>query len=273
MQLDLVPTTEQSVSLPRGRTLQSLPYDIRALIFEHLYPVDLVCLALTCKSLLATIYAHPRLPPAKWIRYTPTPSVGAPLTYFHITPEWYPLFPRLAHGWLDKKTWRYCWKCHRILPREPGWFKEKGRMKMAKSPRWSVKVGMSKEEWLSLGKKTRYRHLIETWCTSGQEDSSAMYCDGCRGGRYEAGEGQPVQQKQQMAPVECPICLERDLTFSWFPSTRGRSRAKKAAEEVLRWSCIYLRMAIVFGLETATMSCVGLGHTIGKIGKVWKCWG
>ena len=247
---------------PRA-SLESLPYDIHNLIIAHLHPVDRVCLGLTCKTLFTSTYIHPRLTRATWIRFIPTWVFSTLLTYERLMPEWHPLLPRLAHGWLDKKTWRYCWKCHRILPRIPSWFTEKGRMKMNKSPRWNVKVGMNKTCWLELSKRARYRHLIERWCTSTQEDSSMMYCDDCRRGRYESELDQPP------TPVECPICLGKELTYIWKPQ-KGPGRARKAARDVARWGCVFVRMTLAVGLRATAIGCLGLGRTIGLVGKCWR---
>lgn len=244
-------------------SLESLPYDIHHLIIEYLHPVDRLCLGLTCKTLLVSTHVHPRLTRATWIRFIPTWVYSTLLSYECLMPEWYPVLPRLAHGWLDKKVWRYCWKCHRILPRVASWFREKGRMKMDKAPRWSVKVGIPKAKWLKLGKRARYTHLIDTWCMSAQEDSSVMYCDDCRHGHYQPGPD-PLS-----TPVECPICLEKELTYTWNPQ-RGYGRAKQTAHEVVRWSCIFLRMTLAIGLRATTIGCLGLGRTIGLVGKCWR---
>ena len=118
---------------------------------------------------------------------------------------------RLAHGWIDKKKLRYCWKCHKILPRDESFFRR--RLKCKKNPVWSVKVGTTKDEWLNLSRRQRYAHLVETRCYSEAPDSSGLSCDFCR-------QEDMKDVKQGNHPIECPLCLEKELTFTFRPPRR-----------------------------------------------------
>ncbi|EXJ95839.1 hypothetical protein A1O1_00964, partial [Capronia coronata CBS 617.96] len=142
----------------------------------------------------------PRLGPSTWGVFSDQPFEWLP-------PESFSLILRLAHGWIPRDRLRYCWNCHKIMPREEAFFRK--RLTCKKNPRWSVKVDLPKEEWDKLRKKDKYRHLVRTWCTSPAQDSSYLCCDACRSSHLEAG------LPRFTYPIECPTCLEKELTYSW----------------------------------------------------------
>lgn len=206
--------TSPHLSAEEPASLKDLPTELIHEISKRLHPVDRVCLALTCKSLARAIVSAPRLGPANW-------SVFSDHRFDWLPPESFTLLLRLAHGWIPKDRLRYCWKCHKIMPREEAFFRK--RLTFKKNPRWSVKVGLPKEEWERMRKKDRYKHIIQTWCTSPAEDSSGLYCHACREVHLEAG-----GTWHRTHPVECPTCLEKELTYTWRGSHRPGFR---------RWLC------------------------------------
>ncbi|EXJ81306.1 hypothetical protein A1O3_07596, partial [Capronia epimyces CBS 606.96] len=193
------------IPLPKPVSLVDLPTEIIHEIAKKLHPVDRVCLALTCKRLALAIVSAPRLSPATW-------SLFSDQRFGWLPPESFSLILRLAHGWIPKDKLRYCWKCHKIMPREEAFFRR--RLTYKKNPKWSVKVNLPKHEWDQMRKKDRYKHLVQTWCTSPAEDSSCLYCDVCRNMHLEASNAQLPH------PVECPTCLERELTYVWRPKRK-----------------------------------------------------
>lgn len=159
-------------------------------------------------------------------------------------PESYSLILRLAHGWIPKDKLRYCWKCHKILPRDEGYFRK--RLCGKKTPKYSVKIGLSKERWNDLSKKEKYNHLIETWCYSDAEDSSCLYCDHCRDKCLESAATSHLQH-----PVQCPLCLEKELTYVWRPPRKPWVRKTLCKCLKILWAPIeliacYFLMCCVF---------------------------
>lgn len=226
--LDLRNASHCSASAPPTNFL-SLPAEIHLEILEILHPIDRVCLALTCKRLTNTVITAPRFRYAHW-------TTWCDLRYSYGLPDWFSLIPRLAHGWTPKDKLRYCWKCHRILPREAEYCRK--RMTMKKSPKWSLKIDMAKNDWSKMSKKSRYTYLIDHWCQADIEDGSYLHCDSCR--REKLENGSPM-----CTPIECPMCMERELTFTWKPPRRRRF-----------WSCFR-------GLCSAT--CEILGFILGLL--------
>lgn len=181
----------------------------------------------------SAILSAPRLSPAGWSHF-------ADLRYEWLLPESYSLILRLAHGWIPKDKLRYCWKCHKILPRDAAYFR--ARLACKRKPRWSLKLDVPKMEWDGMSKMDRYRHLVETWASSPCEDSSSLSCDLCR----DQCLGSPNAQLQH--PVQCPLCLEKELTYVWRPprKTWFRKNMYKAVEllchsvQVVFWHVVLL---------------------------------
>ncbi|KIV78375.1 hypothetical protein PV11_10097 [Exophiala sideris] len=182
---------------PNAASILGLPTELIHIIVDHLHPVDRVCLALTCKSLASAVLSAPRLCPTTWSRFNDQ-------RYSWLLPESYSLILRLAHGWIPKDKLRYCWKCHKILPRKAEYFRK--RLVYKKNPKWDAKLQIPKSTWEHMSKRDRYKHLIEMWCGSPLEDSSSVYCDFCR----EKNPAAPL-----IYPVVCPVCMEQELTFLW----------------------------------------------------------
>lgn len=203
--------------------LTTLPPEIIHCIADNLHPVDRVCLALTCKPLASAIISAPLLCPTSWSRFSDQ-------RYDWLLPESYSLILRLAHGWIPKDKLRYCWKCHKILPRNEEYFRK--RLACRKSPKWSIKLGVSKTKWENMGRKEKYTYLVETWCESPHEDSSSLYCDFCRDRTLEPGFGVGATLQH---PVQCPLCLERELTYVWRPPRKPWIRAKALKVLKILW--------------------------------------
>ncbi|RMZ91652.1 hypothetical protein DV736_g1087, partial [Chaetothyriales sp. CBS 134916] len=97
--------------------------DILHLIINYLHPVDRVCLGLTCKALCAAVLSAPALTHPGWMRFAQPNFTHRSLSHLRFPriyasmPEVRTLVLRLAHGWIDKSRYLYCWKCHRILAR------------------------------------------------------------------------------------------------------------------------------------------------------------
>jgi len=179
----------------------------------------------TCKSLAASALSSTYFKAEPW-----TPWLFYTEAYY---PSKYQLIQRLAHGWIDKSRLRYCWKCQKIMPRDKDWFWS--RLVKKKWPRWEVKVGMPREKWRRLGKKRRLEHIVKMWCEADWEDSSLFSCKDCWTKVYphevDIEKGQPQRQQQQtrdnewekwqtqakLCPAECPLCMEKDLTFRYKP--------------------------------------------------------
>ena len=204
--------------------ITTLPPEIIHCIADDLHPVDRVCLALTCKPLASAIISAPLLCPTSWSRFSDQRCDW-------LLPESYSLILRLAHGWIPKDKLRYCWKCHKILPRNQEYFRK--RLACRKSPKWSIKLGVSKTKWETMGRKEKYTYLVETWCESLHEDSSSLYCDFCRDRALEPGfaVGATLQH-----PVQCPLCLERELTYVWRPPRKPWIRAKVLKVLKILWT-------------------------------------
>lgn len=222
LQIDLHGPVEAERS-NRGAPILTLPTELHSEIISYLHPVDRVCLGLTCKSLAFSVLTSPRLRPTNWSWFSDRPHID------WVLPSSYSLILRLAHGWIPKDKLRYCWKCHKILPRDETYFRR--RLGCKKKPRWSLRTGLSEEEWSGMSKKERYSHLIEMWCHADTEDSSYLYCDYCR---QEIAESKHVNHL-----VHCPICLEKELTWAWRPPRTAQIRRWlwNAARPVLQPIC------------------------------------
>ncbi|RMD44228.1 hypothetical protein DV735_g907, partial [Chaetothyriales sp. CBS 134920] len=288
-----------SLCLPSPRdsvsriSIALLPKDALHLIIDQLHPVDRVCLALACKALCAAVLTSPALTQPKWTRFA-EPNVTHPSISHIRFPRVYASMPdvrtlvlRLAHGWIDKSRYLYCWKCHRILSRDEkmwrerlpesvaspllrrlnrnihtewSWFVDKssimtGSKKQAAAeplpdvlrkpadedddqhhrpaPQWSLKTLTDKATWDSWTRTQRYDHLVKTWCYTHTDDSSALACEICAAkGSVGTAEWQGIldgangsvlretrSQVEMVHPVECPSCLQKELT--WRPKRPG----------------------------------------------------
>jgi hypothetical protein len=179
------------------RSLASLPPEIILSIVDYLPPVDRICLALTCRSLFSSTLPALTIATRDWAR-----SSGRRLG--HLISQRPRLYVRLAHGWLPKDKFRYCGNCYKILPRFPDYFEE--RLRRKKKPRFDGRVrstGVTEKEWRSMSKSTRYSHLVDDWCHTSREDSSALFCNYCC---------HTVRDWCRFS-VHCPLCLEKDLTY------------------------------------------------------------
>ncbi|KAJ9652017.1 hypothetical protein H2198_008718 [Neophaeococcomyces mojaviensis] len=221
-----------------SQNIANLPPELQYHILSYLPAVDRVCLAITCKSLATSASSSSHFKADAW-----TPWLFIPEAYY---PSRYQLIQRLAHGWIDKSRLRYCWKCQKILPRDKEWFW--GRLERKKWPRWEVKVGMPREKWRRLGKKRRFEHIVKMWCEAEWEDSSLFSCKDCRTrvlsqeadvvqerdvekGSMKDREWERWQAQAKLCPVECPMCMERDLTYRYKPP-----RKKVVRPFVWKWT-------------------------------------
>ncbi|KAK7903735.1 hypothetical protein LTR67_001755 [Exophiala xenobiotica] len=260
------PPTSSKIRTPN---LTTLPPEIIHCIADDLHPVDRVCLALTCKPLASAILSAPLLCPTSWSRFSDQ-------RYDWLLPESYSLILRLAHGWIPKDKLRYCWKCHKILPRNQDYFRKRlGPCR--KNPKWSTKLGVDKNKWENMRRKEKYTYLVETWCESPLEDSSSLYCDFCRDRVLEEaprfgveGVGATLQH-----PVQCPLCLERELTYVWRPPRKPWIRAKVL--KVLRILCrpldriaMYATAFIVVGGQLVCDLCMAAWEYTRAL-KIFNC--
>ncbi|KAJ9605037.1 hypothetical protein H2200_010426 [Cladophialophora chaetospira] len=161
----LITTTLHSRPHRQEPTLTTLPPEILLEIASHLHPVDRICLSLTCKTLLSNTLPALRITPADWLRF----HYGR---YSYRIPQTPNLYVRLANGWLPKDRFRYCRKCHKILPRCAEYFKQ--RLCKKRMPRFDHHVGntgVTQKEWKSMGKRKRYSYFVEIWCRSSEEDA------------------------------------------------------------------------------------------------------
>lgn len=142
------------------------------MILSRLEPIDRVCLALTCKNIASAATSSSLLRVPSW-----TPWL---FMTEHAMPPKDSLIQRLAHGWTDKSTWRYCQKCRRILPRDGLYFQKRIQIGLGlKSLPWNHKTCLSKEKWSRLSNKRRVEYVISMWCESKEEDSSVFSCTRC----------------------------------------------------------------------------------------------
>ncbi|KIX96058.1 uncharacterized protein Z520_08313 [Fonsecaea multimorphosa CBS 102226] len=207
---DVTVTNVPSECTSRRRTnITSLPPEIILEIVSRLHPVDRVCLGLTCKSLLSSTLPTLQITLSDWLSFHDR-------RYSFILPLNPNLLVRLAHGWIPKDKFRYCYHCSKILPRSPEYFLE--RLRRKKSPRFRLGLGTTEKHWKSLSKKGKYAYLVENWCHSPEEDSSGFFCGHCY-----------YRERDRINwPVYCPICLEMELTWTpprkpWFRKALCRS--------------------------------------------------
>ncbi|RMZ80579.1 hypothetical protein DV738_g2731, partial [Chaetothyriales sp. CBS 135597] len=202
---------------PSATSMALLPKDVLYLIIEQLHPIDRVCLGLTCKPICAAVLSSPALKHPDWMRFAepyfihPCIShIRFPKLYFAM-PDVRPLVLRLAHGWVDKSRYLYCWKCHQIRTRdEKAWrkrmpesvqpsnrilrhLKQKldhwwdwyDQLSATRPPRrkpapsWSLKTLIDEATWDSWTRAQRYDHLVKTWCYIHTDDTSALACEIC----------------------------------------------------------------------------------------------
>ncbi|KAK5943460.1 hypothetical protein PMZ80_004467 [Knufia obscura] len=197
-------------------SIANLPPELHGLILSHLPAIDRACLALTCKSLAASAITSPHLRASPW-----TPWLFFKGDQF---PSRHLLIQRLAHGWIDKSRLRYCQNCQRILPRDPGYFRQK-LQKKKKLP-WNIKVELEEEKWKRLSNNKKYEHILKTWSESSREDSSIFSCNKCltremertTGWERDLEKALPRQAENEwghQVPVECPCCVVHSLTNTY----------------------------------------------------------
>ena len=190
------PTTSPPTTTQRQlRNITNLPPELILEIASYLHPVDRICLSLTCKPLLRATLPTLRITTLDFIRFHDR-------RYSYTLPQRPTLYTRLAHGWVPKDKYRYCCRCYKILPRTPEYFWQ--RLRRKKSPRYRTGLGVTDKEWRSKSKKARYKHLVESWCHSPEEDSSSFFCRYCY---YR-------ERDRTTCSMHCPLCLETDLTWS-----------------------------------------------------------
>ncbi|KIW98966.1 uncharacterized protein Z519_00629 [Cladophialophora bantiana CBS 173.52] len=165
-----VSSVSSTCSSRRRTNITSLPPEIILEIVDRLHPVDRVCLGLTCKYLLSSTIPTLHITRSDWLRFHDR-------RYSFLLPQMPTLYVRLAHGWVPKDKFRYCYRCSKILPRSREYFWK--RLRRTKSPRFRNGLGISEKHWNSLGKKGKYAYLVENWCHSPEEDSSGFFCGHC----------------------------------------------------------------------------------------------
>ncbi|KEF63268.1 uncharacterized protein A1O9_01245, partial [Exophiala aquamarina CBS 119918] len=232
-----------------------LPPELIHEIAWHLHPVDRVCLALTCKTLTSHILSAPLLSPTTWTRFSDHRYAG-------FLPESYSLILRLAHGWIPKDKLRYCSRCHKILPRDESYFRS--RMSLKKTPRWNIKVRIEKEVWDGMSKRARYAQLLNDWCHTSVEDSSILCCDICRTKAIkETADGRADGNASRLLhypPVQCPECLEKELTYVWRPPRQPWLRQKLgrillAVYQPCEWVVCFICWCCFYGVRFAYREC------------------
>jgi hypothetical protein len=218
----LLEPSRHRIANPTARAT-SLPPEIVLEIASYLHPVDRICLALTCKSLLSSTLPTLNSHPADWVLFHDR-------RYSYLIPHMPMLYVRLAHGWIPKDRFRYCNHCYKILPRCPEYFKQ--RLRRKKKPKYDGRVGytgVTEKQWNSMSKKKRYAHLLHDWCHSEKGDSSDYFCVYCCQKESEGGRERDREDDRERGScsVHCPLCLEQDLTYRpprkpWFRKTLGR---------------------------------------------------
>ena len=232
-------------------SLTTLPPEILLEIASYLTPVDRVCLSLTCKTLLSKTLSTLRITSHHWLRAHYRrygwPKIHVPA-----------LYPRLADGWLPKDCYRYCYRCHKIMPRCPKYFKK--RLCKKRMPKFDRHVlghtGIMEKEWKSMGKRKRYACFVEMWCRLGERDTCIIECVDCTLRDKERGD----------CAVPCPLCLERDLTSPrkpWFRKTlRSGCRHFWFPLELLAyWSlfcCVWSVKFVYDQAEWCWKACAGI---------------
>lgn len=192
-------------------------------IFDSLDLTDRVCLGLTCKRLAFQVTCAPRLPATYTFHDAPYPWIcdavnGAshrnrvwPL-YISITPEWYTLLPRLAKGWVPKEKYKYCWKCNKIYPRERGFYEN--ALTKENAPGWSWKLDRTEKDWIKMNWVERRDYLIDRWITDDETVRESLRPPHPDHKIYYPDLGIWVPCKPDARSIECPLCLERELTYS-----------------------------------------------------------
>lgn len=211
----------------RGISITNLPPEILLEILSHLHAVDRICFSLTCKTLLFRALPTLRVTSTEWVRFPYRP-------WTFLVPQVSNLYHRLADGWLPRHQYRFCRRCHRILPRCAEYFKP--RLRKKRMPRFDFHVGctgVTEKEWKSMGKKRRFAYFVDIWCRSGQEDDCDLCFVGCSQKDRELG----------TCTIHCPLCLERDLTTPRKPWFRKALRSGcrnfcLPAELLLYWSLV-----------------------------------
>lgn len=216
LQLD---TTRSS---PAKTDITSLPYDIVLIILDCLDLTDRVCLGLASKLLAFKVTCAPRVPAIYKVR------AGDPLGYHikevhesdqtwppysSLTPEWYTLMPRLAMGWVPKEKFKYCWKCHRIYPRDWDFYERK--LSKQKAPGWVWKLNLTEQQWRRMSLEERRRHMISRWLTDNDLVHESLRPPTPKCNVYYPDLGVWRNCTPDERGPECPLCLERELRFSW----------------------------------------------------------
>jgi hypothetical protein len=200
-----------------------MPYDILLTIFDNIDLSDRLCLGLTCKRLAYLVTCSPRISFIDKLRARHhltyhvvndlyQPNQRQPL-YLSLTPEWYTLIPRLAQGWVPKDKFKYCWKCNRILLRDPSYFEK--ALSNSKSYGWLWKLQLTETQWARMKAKEKRDHMVSRWLDG--DPSPAMY-QGLTppptvSKVYYPDLGIWADRKPDERGVECPLCLERELVY------------------------------------------------------------
>jgi hypothetical protein len=203
--------------IPSKTDITTLPYDIVLIISDNLDLTDRVCLGLTCKPLALAITCAPRLPGRYEIRgdycvngvYSPNPF---PLC-ISMTPEWYTLLPRLAKGWVPKEKYKHCWKCNKIYPRDRSFYEK--TLSKQKAPGWLWKLNLTEQEWRRMSLPERHEHMIARWLTDDDLVHASLRPPSRVYNVYYPDLGVWASRKTDERGPECPICLERELMYSW----------------------------------------------------------
>ncbi|RVX72232.1 hypothetical protein B0A52_04436 [Exophiala mesophila] len=219
-------------------SISNLPAEVIHNIVAFLHPIDRVCLGLSSKRLASRVLSAPRLSPNTspntWGWFNRTDNT-------YLAPDRYTLILRLAHGWVNKDRWRYCWTCNKIVTRDPQYFET--RLRRTKKPRWSTRLNVEQEVWTEWTKDQRYDHLIRMWSLDRGEDSSSLFCDLCRSTQT----AEPARH-----PSQCPKCLEADLTYKFKPN---RWPQRRRILEEIAWIVILGPVFVAIVVLTLLEKC------------------
>lgn len=192
------------------------------MICDSLALTDRVCLGLTCKRLAFQVSRAPRLPAISTVRdpaYASTSYDGVleanrlwPL-YILYTPEWYTLLPRLAEGWIPKDKYKYCWKCNKIYPRHRCFHDHV--LSKTRTLGWLWKVNVPEKQWLRMSSEARREHIVTRWLTEDNSFGERLHQPIVANKFYCPNLGLWANCNADKRGLECPLCLERQLTFGW----------------------------------------------------------
>jgi hypothetical protein len=187
-------------------SIHTLPIDVLAEILRPLHPTDLICLGLTCKTLLATVLPHINSTPAEYVK---SQGYHCNQCYAFYNPDFTTLPIRLTYGWIrDKKRWRYCPRCHEILPRKPEIYHV--RLKGTKTLPYREDLCIPEIAWKHLPKKQRYKALVSSWCHSPSTLPSDL--QKTRHSQFWCPkQHRPMLISSHRNSVSCPMCFENEV--------------------------------------------------------------